>query len=217
MLTKRKTIYLKKFLLVVVSAFILNSCSGQARDTDSCKQNYIRARSKLNSYYKNSKRSLLIASLNYVDESVKCSATRLASVELKISLLTLLRRYKAGYDYVDSLSEADFKYPYKKKMFYYYLRSLNYKNNFDVNNANRMLSQAGSGIQVYIDEKNLAKSQDLQEAYYDLFFIRQKLVGSKQTAAEIDVAKKQHPELITFLDQLKRTIVGKPLSAYGGL
>jgi hypothetical protein len=204
---------LNRVWLMALSALILNSCNGRARDKDTCKQNYIHARSSLNSYYKDKNRSLLIASLNYVDKSVKCSATRLASVELKISVLSTLKRYKSGYEYVDSLSETDFKYPYKKKMFYYYLRSLNFSSNSDVENAKRMLNQAAQQIQVYIDRSSSANSQELQEAYYDLFFIKQNLLSSKQIVVEIDLAKKQHPELTTFLDQLRGFMVGHALSA----
>lgn len=107
------------------------NCIGHSK-RDSCKISYKTARAVLNSYYHSNDQTELLTALEDVNRSMQCPETRAASIELKISLLSLLKRFREGYQFVDSLSGSDFEKSYKKKTYSNFFTALEYESMLDM-------------------------------------------------------------------------------------
>lgn len=117
-------------LLIIVLSLVclanLQSCSGQLNEKEACKSQLQEAKKSLNSYYYKKQESSLQESLNYAQRAMKCKETRRGAVELKISILILLKNYTIAADFVDSLTDGDFSAVYKRKMNHDFLHAKNY-------------------------------------------------------------------------------------------
>src|SRR5580658_3903766 len=128
---KRSLYQIRGHIVIILFIYSFSSCRGQSNNKDSCIAHLKNARRNINSYYKNSEQALLFVALKEVEQSTQCTETRYGAIELKLSLLLILKKYKEGYIYTDSLSESDFKYKYKRQMWHNYFLALNYESNFD--------------------------------------------------------------------------------------
>lgn len=199
--------------IIVAFSFILlnlfNSCDGQVKNLEDCRLHYKNALTELNAYYKNNKTSLLQESLANIQESLKCPETRYKSIELKISLLILLKRYQSGYEFIDSLSDNDFNAKFKKKMNHDYFRALEYESKSDTANSSRLLNGIVADIQNYIQNENTPKDSLDLDAYLALFLIKKKVSNMKQIETEIDLLKEKYPNEKDDLEGIKNTIFEK--------
>lgn len=137
--------------------------------------------------------------LKDIQKSLDCPETRNASVELKISALSILKEYDKGYQFIDSLEEKDFSKSYKKKMQYNFLKALSYESKSNISDRNIYYNKAISEAQAFIDSK---KTID-EEAYYDLFFVKSKILNTKEINSEIDSLKMKYPSDKDFFESLK--------------
>ena len=137
---------------------------------------YYIIRNGISTYYKINEKLLLNKSLNNVEQALKCKETRYKAIDLKISLLILLKKYRNGYKFIDSLSEKDFKKGYKKKMNYNYFLALEYESKADTANRNKYFNEIIAHIQNYIQQENISKDKLNEEAYYDLFSVKAKVL-----------------------------------------
>lgn len=204
-LNKLKTI-LTGFVIIV----FLNQCNGQSKELKDCKLSYKNARTNFNAYYKKNEHSLLQKSLSDVEQAMKCKETRHQAIDLKISLLILLEKYKSGYEFIDSLSENDFRASYKKKMNYYYFYALDYESKGDTLSRNQFFNEIIIDIQDYIERDSMPYDNLKQEAYYDLFTVKRKVINVQQINAEIDLLKKKYPKEKDFFDSLKESLIEEP-------
>ena len=184
---------------------LLNSCNGQS-NIDTCKLSYKNARNNLNNYYKNTDQSLILKALQEVNQSLQCQDTRHKAIDLKISLLAILKMYKNGYQFIDSLNENDFSAKYKKTMNHNYFLALEYEEKSDTANRNKLLNETVANIQNYIRQENMPQGKLDEEAYYDLFFVKKKVMSLEKINAEIDLLKKQYPRDEEFFDALKSSM-----------
>jgi len=182
-----------------------SSCNGQNKNADSCKFYQKKARSKLNDYYKNNDKSLLKEALTEAEQALKCSKN-IETIELKLSLLALLKDYKSGYEYTKMLTDRDFKYKYKKEMNYYYFLSMDYATKGDTLNRNKFLNKTVQGIQSYLDKENIRNNKLNEEAYYDLFSFKKMLMNKQKIDIEIDKIEKKYPYNNEFFKALKSSI-----------
>lgn len=195
------TVNLKLFLKCIMITLLLNSCNGQNRDKDVCKSNYIKAKGEISKFYVNNNKDLLSDALKDVQKAFNCPETRKASIELKISVLSLLKKYDVAYQFVDSLEEKDFSKPYKKKMQYDFLKGLNYESESKIVDRNIYYNKAILEIQTFVNnQKNID-----QEAYYDLFFVKSKILNSEQISDEINKLKIKYPADKDFFESLKES------------
>jgi hypothetical protein len=179
----------------------LNSCAGQS-PIDDCKIGINNAQRNLNNYYKSKDSTLLDTSLRYTEQSMLCKETRLRAVELKTSLLVLLRKYKRGYEFIDSLRQDDFSKEYKKRMNYSFLRALEMEANGDTTNAHKLYAEAVNYVNHFIETTG-KDSQIDQDAYYDLYFIKSRIFTQEQIENELEELAKENPSDRVFFTVLK--------------
>lgn len=184
--------------------FFFNSCTGQST-IDGCKTGIKNARSNLNTYYKSNDTTLLNDALPYTEQAMLCKETRLQAVELKTSLLILLRKYKLGYEFIDSLQQTDFNKEYRKGMNYNFFKAMEYETNGDTANAHKLYVEAANDVTHYIDTTNRDNQID-QAAFYDLFFIKSKILSKEQIEKEIEEMVKKYPSNKDFFITLKSTL-----------
>lgn len=179
-----------------------NSCNGQPK-IDDCKMNYKNANNNLNAYYQNNEEALLLKALDYTEKAMQCTETRRQAVEKKISLLALLKDHKAGYKFVDSLNENDFAKKYKKAMHYNLFKAFEYESKGDTSSAYKLYTETIKDISNYLQlESNTQKALE-QEVYYDLFFVKSRILSQKQIDDDLDKLAKEYPSDKDFFMTLK--------------
>ena len=204
---------LSKLLPVAIAFVIISFIGCRSRQDDQCSINYKKAKDFLYKYHINQKRSFLVRALAEIERS-GCPETALGAVELKISLLSLLKKYKEAYQYIDSLGPGSFKLEYKKGMSYNLFRALEYESKFDTANRNLFLNRSVITIQSYIDEQDTSESKLNEEAYYDLFLIKSKLENLENLNNDIEKLKKRYPNKLTFWENVKGSLEGFGTSPY---
>jgi hypothetical protein len=191
----------------VLFAMLFSSCQGQSIQLKDCLSHFKESRIALNTYYKNNDTSLLQKSLDNIEIAMNCDETRRGAIELKISLLMLLKKYKNGCLFIDSLSDKDFKVSYERKMIYNFFLAMDYESIGDTINRNKCYNTAIENIQNYIQQENLPKDKIDERAYYDLFLTKWKILDKEQLKAAIELAKQQHPNNKDFFESLQSTFV----------
>lgn len=191
----------KQFFSCTIIVLILSSCNGQNGNKDICMSNYLEAKKKFNKFYADNNAVLLSDALKAVEKSLDCPETRIASIELKISALSLLKKYDKAYQFVDSLKENDFSKSYKKKMQYNFLKAMSYESKSKITDRNIYCNKAILEIQTFINNE---KTID-QEAYYDLFLVKSKILNSQQISEEINNLKTKYPTDKDFFESLKES------------
>src|ERR1700733_4617406 len=79
---------------------LLAECNGQSDQSADCYLRYSRANNSLNNFYKSNDQTQLTVSLAEVDSALQCMGAKPKAVELKVTLLLLLKRFKDGYDFL---------------------------------------------------------------------------------------------------------------------
>jgi hypothetical protein len=194
------------FLLVCFSFAFNGNCEAQKMAADSCKNHFITARKKLGLYYKTRDNTVLPEAIKTIELSLQCPETRRAAVELKLSLLSLQKQYRNAYYFVNTLSESDFKYSYRKKMNYDFFRALEYESKPDTLKRNVYLNKARAAIEKYIGEQSTHDDKSDMEPYYDLIFIMKKMGSQQRLNTEIDRLKKKYPGTTNMLNALNEGV-----------
>lgn len=202
---KHKMSYKLITILLYLIVVLFTSCNGQTQNLDTCNVHYKNAKSGLNSYYINENKSLLSSALKEVELYSKCFGKSQKSVELKISLLSLLKEYEKAIEYISSLEESDFKYSYKKEMNYNYFLALLSESKSDTIKRNRFLNNAILSVQKYIDNNKFPSIKNNQEAFYDLFNMKNLILSKQSLVKQIDDLKTIYPNDIEFIDILRKT------------
>ena len=172
------------------------------QDITSCTSNFKIASNNYADYFKKKDSSLLKQALFHIEKSLNCQQTRRGAIDLKISLLSLLKEYKRGYEFIDSLNDNDFTAKYKKGMDYNYFLALEYEAKSDTANRNKLLNETVTNIQNYIRQKDISKENFPEEAYYDFYFIKKRFMNFGEINAELNFLKKEYPQEKEFFDGL---------------
>jgi len=202
-----------KYIVVLVTFCFFYSCKGQSADVDSCKLNIKIARKNINDFYQNNDKLLLTHAMNSVNKSIQCKETRLGGIEIKLSIYMLLKDYKTGQMFVDSLSETDFKYKYKRFFWSNYFAASDAEFNSDTLDRDKYYSEIIKNVESYINTEDEVKGTFDKEAYYDLFYIKQKVVSQKEVYEQIDKLENKYPSEKIFLESLKSTFYENPVSS----
>ncbi len=187
--------------LLIVFVCLISSCNGQNSNIEQCKTHFKTAKKTFSSFYTDKNQKLLTEALKEVELSQNCPQTRLVSIELKISILSAKKDYQAGYKFVESLDKKDFAKPYKKDMQSNMFKALDYESKSDIKNRNLYLKKATAEIESFINEQNATD----QEAYYDLFLIKSKMLSKNELDGNILLLEKQHPSDKDFFEVLKES------------
>ena len=193
-------IYRKAVVLVhILFCFFCISCEGQEVNAKVCKENFTKALDNYNSYMLlNQNTSILEKALDDLEISLLCDETRKMSIELKISILLILKNFQDGEKFVNSLEEGDFKRLYKKDMYLYYFKS--YLCNEEMCRLDN-LKKSESSITKYIESEINFE----EEAFYDLFFIISEMTSEEEFSQQILIYRTQYPNHKDFFDILVST------------
>lgn len=186
-------------IILIVLACLVSSCNGQ--NLEQCKLHLKKSKEAFNSFYKVQNQKLLTEALSEVELSQDCPETRLASVELKISILSLKKDYQTAYKYVESLDKNDFVKSYRKSMQVNFFKALSYESQSDLKNRNLYLKKAISDVEKFINEQ---KKTD-QDAYYDLFLIKSKMLNKEEFNSYINEIIIKNPSEKQFFEILKES------------
>ena len=212
---KEFVIAIGKSLIRLMVTGCMFGCNGQPANSGNCETAFKTARINLDNYYSTGEEHLLRESLNNVQNAIPCEATRRKAIELKTSVLVLLKRYEEGFKFIDSLESADFKQPYKKKMSYNFFRALESEAKQDTATRNKLLNEVIAEIEDYVQHQQLPQDKIDEEVYSDLFLVRSKVFDARQLQAELESLKKRYPNHAVFFDALWESFAGesKPASA----
>lgn len=182
--------------------FLLNSCHGQSSvNIEECKAHIVKASKIVNSFYVEKKQNSLSDALKEVELSMNCPETKMKSIEMKTSILALQLEYDKASEFINTLSENDFSKSYKKNMQYYLFKALDFESKSDIKNRDINLKQSIESVNQFIGKNN---SID-QEAYYDLFFIKSKMLKKDEINIELNTLKKKYPSNAEFFEILKES------------
>jgi|GEM_PF-2091735 len=201
---------IRRLLILFPCVYSLNGCCGQPKNSDTCISHFKNASAAVSSYQESNDQQFLSVALHEVGQSTACTETRQAAVELKISLLMLLKEFREAYVYVDSLNETDFKLKYKKSMWHNYFLASEYGSQLDTVNEVKYFNEAIRAIQNYIQSENKHQGQLDEEAYFDLFNIKKKVATQQQIETEIDSLKGEYPSKRSYFTGLKTTLFDIP-------
>ena len=108
---------MKKLGSCILIILILSKCSAQSISIKECNASYRNASKMIVMYSNSYNKDYLKFAINSLDTSQVCESTKAKSIKLKISIYFLLKDYKSGELFLNSLSEETFDRPYKKKMY----------------------------------------------------------------------------------------------------
>lgn len=192
-----------KFVLLFLVITSIQYCSCQIKQDkqNTCLSNFKKV-SKI-VYNNPTKIASLDSALTIVNRCMKCDSIKKSVIDLKIRLLLALQKFKQGADFIDSLQSSDFEYPYKKKLIHDNFNALSFASSKDTMSRNNIFQKMIIDLEKYINSNSL-KSKELQEAYTDLFSLKEKFLDSITINRQVDSLKIKHPNNADFFDFLKR-------------
>jgi hypothetical protein len=179
------------------------SCKGQSNVDTVCRQKFKEARNLTYSYPASTRQSALDSALNLANECLKCDSIRKAVVDLKLTLLIAMKKYSEGMSFVDSLTESDFTFGYKKKMIYKNFQALAYASQNDTIKRNLTYKALSDELEQYIQKQNII-DKEFEEIYLDLYSIKGNFLDSNQINKEVEALEKKYPNKSSFFEFLKK-------------
>ncbi len=186
---------------LAVAQFFFYSCHIPHDREIICQDNFKKA-SDL-AYSNPTSKSALDSALLIVNRCMQCDSIKKSVTDLKIRLLITLGKFTEGSHYVDSLELSAFTYPYKQKFNHDNFVALNFASKKDTINRNNAYRQMISDLENYINSNNL-KQKEFQEAFIDLFTLKEKLVDTIVINREIESLKIKYPDDANFFDFFKQ-------------
>lgn len=186
---------------IIFFTLIFYSCKGQLTANDSCTMNFKTARDL--AYSNPTRQSALDSALYLANESMQCDSIRKAVVDFKITLLVSMKKYGEGISFIDSLKDSDFTYGYKKKFMAKGLQALAYNDKKDTINRNLVYREMANDIEQYINKQNVS-SKEFNEAYTNLFAIKENYLDAVQINEEVEVLKNRYTDKQSFFDFFKK-------------
>lgn len=205
MMNKAIRIFIPIKISLVTIAF---SCNQEARvsNADSCLKDFNMANTNVNLYYRDSSTNQLDTALFYINRSSSsCPEFKTRFVNLKLSVLLLLKDDKKGHDFVSSLNSKDFDKDYQKDMYLSNFDAIKYEKLGDTTKRNLIYSELTTVIEKYLQNNSTDK-----EAYMDLFYTKAKFKEKAEVIKEIDSLYKDKIGDNNFVEALKQTIESLP-------
>jgi insertion element IS1 protein InsB len=196
-------------IIFLIGIFIFNgvtSCNTKQNKRRDCSLHYKTARIAFNAYYKTNDTTFLQEALGNAQQSMKCPETRYKSIQMKITLLILLKRYETGVMFMDSLSDDDFNARYKKKMSRDYFEALEYGAKSDTSNKNSLLKIIVSDLQKYIQSAPVPKDSLDEEACLLFFGFQKQVYNLSYIYFEIDSLISKYPKESNYLNGMRSSI-----------
>ncbi len=147
-----------------------------------------------------SSKSNLDSAFFLTNECLQCDEIKKAVIDLKVTLLTSMKRYDDGVKFTDSLTDDDFTYPYKKIIITDNFRALAICN--DTLSRNAIYHKMTNNLEKYIKDKTIS-NKEFEEAYLDLYHIKQNYESKEQINTDIKGLIKTYPNKESFFNYLK--------------
>lgn len=198
---------IKNLFLAFTSALSLSFSNGTGVLSDKdCQNNLSRANSLLNEYYTDGNEKDLSLSLSIIDSVFNlCPDNRGQLVSLKITLLTLLKDYDKGFEFVNTLEEKGFDKPYKRNMYLNTFKALSFEAKGDTIQRNVFFKELTNEIENYVNKNPTDKS-----AITDLFFTKIRFTSKEVVIEEIDQMQENADADKDFYEALKESIKFAP-------
>ena len=198
---------IKNWLLACMSTLLLCCSNGSGvLSNNDCKNKIAKANSYLNEFYIDGNEKSLIFSLSIIDSVIDlCPENKSQMVSLKITLLTLLKDYEKGFQFVSTLEKEGFDKTYKRNMYMNTFRALSFENKGDTLQRDAILKELADEIGIYVKENPTDKS-----AIADLYFTKIRFASKENVIKEIDQIKDSDQAGNDFYEALKESIKFAP-------
>lgn len=196
--------FLKTIEIIFFVFFILLfcSCNGQSNANFVCKKKFKEARDLVFTYPNPLRQSALDSALDLTNECLQCDSIRKAVVDFKITLLIEMKKYPEGIRFIDSLSESDFTYGFKKNLMSNTLRALNYISRNDTTQRDIVYKEMVNDLEKYLKMRN-PSDKEFKEIYISIFAVKGNYLITSQTNNELDSLQKVYPDKQAFFNFLK--------------
>jgi hypothetical protein len=184
-------------------ALLFCSCNGQVNSIAICNKKFKEARDLVYSKPNETRQSALDSALTLANEILKCDSIKKAVVDFKITLLISMKKYSEGIHFVDSLTENDFTYNYKKNLMTKNMRALSYASKDDTIQRNLIYKEMANDLERYIKEQDV-KGKEFEEIFLDLYSVKEHFLNANQVNNEVDSLKKVYPEKESFFEYFKK-------------
>jgi hypothetical protein len=205
-------VQLSKIFLSTLLFFICMVSCGQKKSPEDCQIVLKRATSEMDKYYQLQENVYLENALVDLNKTMLCQETRKKSIELKVSVLVLLTEFKWGENFIDSLNENDFKFPYKKVMNHDYFKALEYENKGDTLSRDKSINKIVDSIDEYIKQKKFSENNFDDDVFYDFLFMKNKIIKGDAFKREIDSIEKKYPFKTKFFELFREGFDDMPKS-----
>ncbi|MEO7306609.1 MAG: hypothetical protein ABIR78_02415 [Ferruginibacter sp.] len=190
-----KTVYFVFFLLLFCN------CNGQYDRNDICKKKFKKAREL--AYSNPCNVSALETSLSLTNECMQCDSIRKVVVDFKINLLISMKKFTAGINFIDSLSENDLAFPYKKNLFRNNFQALEFASKKDTINRNLVYEKISRELEHYIQTHKIT-NKEFKEIYTEMFIIKDNYLDANQINIDVENLIRIYPEQKPFFDFFKK-------------
>lgn len=196
-------------LIKCVSIFTLvifvTGCKGNGQGN--CDKWYVEANSSLNDYYLDNDEANLKLSMAIIEKGYNlCPDFESRFVDLKITLLLLMKEYERGYSFIDSLEESSFEPSYKKVLYLKTFKALSLEKKGDIAGRDGHFEELVGEIEDYI-----SSNPSSEEAIADLFYTKLRFEEKEKVIREIELMQSSsHIDDKEFLNALKESIKAAP-------
>lgn len=181
---------------------LFTSCKAQINADTICLEKFKVAREL--AYSNPLRSSALDSAMELANECIKYDSIRKAVIDFKITLYVSMNKYAEGVLFIDSLSEKDFTFHYKRNFMSMGLQALEHRYNNDSIKESQIYREIVNDIEHYIDSKKDIDAKEFIEVYTDLFTAKEKFLNASQINIEIDALKSKYPEKKSFFDFFKQ-------------
>lgn len=146
--------------------------------SDSACENKLDSVLEISKYFvKTNNTSSLERSIVFLNEASICEKTRKSAIEQKIGTLIILGKYDQAILFVDSLNAQELGYPFQKEVVLKNLHALRSGRLMDSISRNRYYLEGITYLENYIRSQR-PDSVEFFAAYYDLFFLKEKILDT---------------------------------------
>lgn len=196
-----KILFTKVFIVL-----LLASCKGQNKLDERCSESFNNAGKIMNSYAITYDKSNLRNALSSLDTSMNCKSTKLKSIDLKITIYSLLEDYENGAKFINSLGEDDFDKPYKKNFYAGIFKAEQLNSKGDTASGKSIYIQLQTTIKGLLQDSNKLKTLSKTDLYNSLVFVLSKYLSSSEIIMELNKLQNQFPQDSTLIVGLKETL-----------
>lgn len=194
-------------IILLVDIALIQGCKSKHVDQDNCFQSYKESQSALNMFYETNDTIYLKTALRIADQNCfSCPTFKLKFVDMKITIFILLKNYKKGIEFIDSLNVQDFENTYKINFYLKTLNALYLDSHEQYIKRDSVLKILYSDLEHYISRN----PKDKNDALYDLYLTKAKFENRDHVLKEIDSLNIKMPTSVNFLNVLKETIKSLP-------